>query len=43
MVIILTIKSETNIQGSEPLSVTNLLNLCADQDSLLEEEDIEIG
>jgi hypothetical protein len=43
MVIILTIKSETNIQGSEPLSVANLLKLCANQDSLLQVEDKEIG
>jgi hypothetical protein len=43
MVIILTIKSETNIRGSKSLSVNNFLKPCANQDRLLQEEDKELG
>jgi hypothetical protein len=32
-----------NVQDREPFSITNLLDLCEDQNSLLKEEDKQIG
>jgi hypothetical protein len=49
MVAMILIKSEAdihipkNIQDREPFSITDLPNLCEDQNSLLKEEDEQIG